>query len=183
MNIVFVTGNEKKAKYFSELIGLPIEHQKVGVHEIQSLDLNKIVEHKAKEAFEQIKRPVIVEDASVAIVSMGRLPGPLIKWFVDEIGLEKICRLADLDKNRSAIASDTFAYYDGKRLELFQGQLEGAIADTPKGDGGYDWDKIFIPQTSDQTLAEMNPQEYEKEHLKIKPIQQVRNFLLTLDNR
>ena|SRR3990167_1782758 len=180
MDAVFVTGNANKARYFSELIGLPIVHHKADVHEIQSLDLREIVEHKTKEAFEQINKPVIVEDASVTILSLGRLPGPLIKWFVDEIGLEKICRLADLDEDRSAVASDTFAYYDGENLKFFEGQLQGNIADRPRGSGGYDWDKIFIPHFSKLTLAEMDDQSYKKAHLQIKPINQLREFLINL---
>ncbi len=183
MNVVFVTGNVNKAKYFSELIGLPIEHQKADIHEIQSLDLMEIVEHKAKEAFEQIKKPVIVEDASVTISTLGKLPGPLIKWFVEEIGLERICRLADIDEDRSATASDAFAYYDGQTLTHFEGSLNGTIAKHPLGNGGYDWDKIFIPHYSKQTLAEMDHEEYKIGHLKIKPILEVKEFLESIDKK
>lgn len=181
MNVVFVTGNANKAKYFSELVGLTIDHHAADAAEIQSLDLVEIATHKAKEAYAQLGRPVIVEDAGVYISALGQLPGPFIKWFIQEAGLEKICRLVDANKDRSAEARDTFVYYDGDVLKHFTGSLGGKIADEPRGNGGYDWDKIFIPENEDRTLAEMNSDEYKKFHLQIKPIHQLRDFLTSLD--
>ncbi len=181
MGIVFVTGNEKKAKYFSELIGLPIEHQKVEIHEIQSLDPLKIADHKVKEAYKQIKRPVIVEDVSLIIIALGKLPGPFIKWFIDELGLEGLCRLADRDKHRKATASCVYSYYVGQTLKHFEGSLEGSIAQHPRGASGFGWNPIFIPHYSQQTLAEMDDKTFKEAYLQIKPINQVREFLLGLD--
>jgi non-canonical purine NTP pyrophosphatase (RdgB/HAM1 family) len=182
-NVVFVTGNPNKAKYFSELVGMPIEHHSAETEEIQSLDLVKIAKHKAKDAYAQLKRPVLVEDTGLVIQSLGNLPGPFIKWFIEEIGVKQICRLADMDKNRSAEASDTFVYYDGKEFKHFVGSMKGSISEKPKGIGGYDWDRIFIPSGNDRTLAEMEFEEYKKFHLKIKPVIQIRDFLQSLDNQ
>jgi inosine/xanthosine triphosphate pyrophosphatase family protein len=67
MNVTFVTGNANKAKYFSELIGMPISYHSVDIHEIQSLDLKEIARHKARLAYEQLKKPVLVEDVSLTI--------------------------------------------------------------------------------------------------------------------
>lgn len=181
MNVVFVTGNANKAKYFSELVGLTIENHDADAAEIQSLDLVEIATHKAKEAYAQLGRPVIVEDAGVYISALGQLPGPFIKWFIQEIGLEKICRLVDANEDRSAEARDTFAYYDGNVLKHFTGNLAGKIANEPRGNRGYDWDKIFIPHNEERTLAEMNYDDYKKFHLQIKPIRELRNFLVSID--
>lgn len=60
--ITFITGNQKKADYLAQYLGFPIEHVKVDLDEIQSLNLREIVEHKVKQAYEKIKKPVIVED-------------------------------------------------------------------------------------------------------------------------
>lgn len=181
MNVVFVTGNAGKAKYFSELIGLPIERQSIEGHEIQSLDLEEIAEHKAKLAYSQIKLPVIVEDVALTITAMGKLPGPFIKWFIDEIGLEATCRLADIDKNRKAVASSVYAYYDGDILKYFGGSLEGTIADHPAGKTGFGWNPTFIPHYSKQTLAQMDDKTFKEAYLKIKSIYKLKDFLLTLD--
>jgi non-canonical purine NTP pyrophosphatase (RdgB/HAM1 family) len=182
MNVVFVTGNANKAKYFSELVGMEVEHHSADVDEVQSLDLEEIVRHKAEGAFKQLQRPVVVEDTSLVIRSMGRLPGPFIKWFLEEIGLEKVCRLADLSPDRSAVASSIYTYYDGNDMKHFNGSLNGTISDHPKGESGFGWNQIFIPEQSRKTLAEMVDEEFKASYMRIKMIKQVGEFLRALDN-
>ncbi|HVO86717.1 MAG TPA: non-canonical purine NTP pyrophosphatase [Candidatus Binatia bacterium] len=181
MNVVFVTGNANKARYFSELIGLPIKHMPADVEEIQSLDLKEVAEHKARSAYKQLKRPVIVEDVAMQVNFLGKLPGPFIKWFIEEIGLEKICRLADASEDRGAIASCVYAYYDGKLLKLLEGSLSGTIAKHPRGAEGFGWNPTFVPEGSEQTLAEMDEPTFKKFYIRIKPIPQLKEFLTGLD--
>ena len=82
--ITFVTGNAFKADQVGWHLDMPLAHQKVDVDEIQSLDLAEVVRHKAMGAYKIIKTPVLVEDTSLTFESLGRLPGPLIKWFLEE---------------------------------------------------------------------------------------------------
>ena len=49
-DIVFVTGNANKAKFFAKLSGLNIDHHGLDLPEIQSLDLEDVVTDKAKKA-------------------------------------------------------------------------------------------------------------------------------------
>jgi non-canonical purine NTP pyrophosphatase (RdgB/HAM1 family) len=181
--VVFVTGNANKAKYFSELIGMPIDYHSIEGHEIQSLDLKEIAKHKAKLAYEQLKRPVIVEDVSLVISCLGKLPGPFIKWFIEELGLEKICRLVDGDKNRRAVASSIYAYFDGEVFKYFEGSLNGTIADNPRGDGSFGWNPTFIPDGAQQTLGEMDDETFKKYYVQIKPLGPLAEFLSGLDNK
>ena len=180
MKAVYVTGNANKARYFSELIGLPIEHQKANVHEIQSLDPLEISEYKAREAYKQIQKPVIIEDVSVTIEALGRLPGPFIKWFIEEVGLEGVCRLADNDPLRKATASCVYSFFDGKNFEHFEGSLDGSISEHPLGKTGFGWNPIFIPHFSKQTLAEMDNKTFKEAYTQIKPINQLKEFLQSL---
>ena len=177
MNVVFVTSNAHKAKYFSELIGHDIQHESVDMPEIQSLDVDEVVTAKAKAAYELIKQPVIVEDTSLVIRAMGRLPGTFIKWFLDELGPEGLCSLADADPARSAIASATFAYYDGNHLRLFTGSLAGTIAKMPLGESGFGWNRVFIPEGSTLTLGQMDEAAFKKEYMKIKHFAAVKEFI------
>jgi non-canonical purine NTP pyrophosphatase (RdgB/HAM1 family) len=181
MNVVYVTGNAGKAKYFSKIIGLDIEHHDADVEEIQSLDLEEIATNKAKQAFARLKCPVIVEDTSLSLKSMGPLPGPFIKWFEVGLGLEGFCRLADFNPDRSATVSNIHVYYDGQETHLFQSSLEGVIADKPRGSGGFGFNSAFIPVSKTQTLAEMTDEEFIEEYLKFKPIMQLKEFLLDID--
>lgn len=174
--VTFITGNQKKADYLENYLGFPVEHVKVDVEEIQSLDLEEVVRHKVRQAYAHIQGPVLVEDVSLEFKSLGRLPGTFIRWFVDEIGLEKICELLE-GKDRSATARCVFGYFDGQEEKYFEGSMAGTIADHPTGTNGYGWDAIFIPEGYTITRAEMNEEEDKKTYLQVKPFGKVKEFL------
>jgi non-canonical purine NTP pyrophosphatase (RdgB/HAM1 family) len=180
MNVVYVTGNEHKAKHFSEMVGMYIENVAVDIDEIQSLSLREIIEYKAKQAYDKVKKPVIVEDTKLIFNALGSLPGPLIKWFLDELKVEGLCKLLDGYDDRTAVAGAAIAYYDGVNLEIFEKELIGIIADKPKGKSGFGWNVIFIPNGSTQTLGEMNDVEFKKYYAKIKPFWEISKFLKNL---
>ncbi|MFA6285105.1 MAG: non-canonical purine NTP pyrophosphatase [Parcubacteria group bacterium] len=125
--VTFITGNQGKADYLAKYLGFPVDHRKIDLDEIQSLDLRKIVEHKVRQAFEMIRRPVIVEDVSLEFCALGKLPGPFIKFFVENMPFQTLCSLID-GKSRKAVARCVFGYFDGKTLKLFEGKLDGKIA-------------------------------------------------------
>jgi XTP/dITP diphosphohydrolase len=176
-DVVFITGNQKKADYLTVLLGHPIEHVKVDLEEIQSLDLKEIVTHKLHQAYKEVNRPVLVEDVSFEFTALGKLPGTLIKWFLEELSTEGLCRLLD-GKERAATARCVFGYYDGYTETYFQGGMSGTVPEHPSGEGGYGWDPVFIPEGYSVTRAELSKEDDEKTYLKIKPIAEVRDFLI-----
>lgn len=178
--IIFVTGNAHKAKYFSLLLGLSINHKKVDVPEIQSLDPILVVTAKAKAAYDVLQQPVIVEDTSLVIHALGKLPGTFIKWFLDELGTEKLCRLADSDTGRRATASCIFAYYDGVILKLFCGTADGTISTIPLGKSGFGWNTIFMPLGQPLTLGQMSESVFKQYYLQIKRFPELRQFIESL---
>lgn len=180
-NITFITGNQNKADYLARYLGFPVDHVKLDLPEIQSLDLKEIVEPKAKLAYETVKAPVIVEDVSLEFVALGRLPGPFIKSFLHEMSLTTLCSLLD-GKLRKAIAGCVFGYYDGARLELFEQRFDGEIATTPAGEGGYGWDSIFIPEGYTVTRAQLDEEDDRKTYLQIKPFAALKEFLVKQTN-
>lgn len=165
------------AKYLK----IPISHEPLELDEIQSLNLHKITEHKVRQAYEKIGSPVLVEDVSLTIKVLGKLPGPLIKWFLEELGNDGLCKLADLDSDRSATAEITYAYFDGKLLKFFDGQEKGSIAQKPRGSGGFGWNPVFIPEGSSKTYAEMDEIETEQFSLRTPVFVEIRKFLVDLD--
>lgn len=175
-DVVFITGNQKKADYFAELIGHPVEHVNVDLDEIQSLDLRAIVKRKLHQAYAQVQRPVLVEDVALEFTAMGRLPGTLIKWFLEDMSHEQICHLLD-GKDRSAMARCMFGYFDGTTETYFEGSMAGLVPETPAGTGGYGWDPIFIPEGYSVTRAELSAGDDKLTYLRIKPIEKVREFL------
>lgn len=177
---VFITGNQHKADYLAKMLGIELEYQKVELDEIQSTSLDVIVTHKVMQAYEQIRRPVLVEDVGLHFTALSGLPGSFIKFFVEAPdGLEKLCRMLDGFDDRSARAACTFGYYDGEHVELFRGGLDGTIARSPRGDNGFGWDQIFEPVGyGGRTRAELTPEEDAATYPTIKPFDKVREFLL-----
>ena len=159
LSITFITGNAAKAKQLARHLSYPVRHRKLELAEIQSLDLKEIVSCKAREAYQRVKRPVLVEDTSLTFRALGHLPGPLIKWFFQELGNKGLCELLDGYKDRSACAEVCFGLYDGKKLRFFEGKIKGTIAKRPRGKRGFGWDPIFIPAGCRRTWGEMSADE------------------------
>lgn len=176
MQITFITGNQNKADYLAKYLGYPVDHVKLDLDEIQSLDLKEIVEHKVRQAYEKIKRPVIVEDVSLEFAALGDLPGPFIRFFVEQVPFKTICSMID-GRSRRATAKCVFGYYDGEELKLFEGSLAGTIAEMPAGDSGYGWDKIFIPDGYTVTRAQLSEEDDQKTYTQMKPFAALKEYL------
>lgn len=159
-DLVFVTGNMDKAHWVEKFLGFKLEHHKLDLDEIQDIDPANVLEHKAKEAYRILQKPVLVEDTSLVIHALGRLPGPFIKFFLQELGNDGLCRLLDKTGDRSATATITFGFFDGTKFMPFKAEMRGAIATEPRGDFGHGWDAIFIRAGEQKTNGEMNEEEY-----------------------
>lgn len=157
--ITFITGNAAKAEQLARHLNVPVDHKKIDLVEIQSLELEEIVEHKAKEAYKQVRKPVLVEDVSLTFHSLGKLPGPLIKWFLVELDNDGLCKLLKRYDDHSATAQVIFGLYNGRVVKFFEGAMKGSIAIKPKGNKGFGWDPIFIPHGYAKTWGEMDVEE------------------------
>ena len=164
--ITFITGNQAKVEWLQKFLHLPIDNKKISLIEIQSLDLEEVVLYKAKEAYAQTKKPVLVEDTSLVFAAMNKLPGHLIKWFLEELGNDGLCNLLNQYEDRSAIAEVAFCFYDGKNIKIFTAKKHGEIARKPNGNNGFGWDAIFIPEGSDKTWADMDEEEIRETSLR-----------------
>lgn len=176
--ITFITGNPKKAEYLARYLDFPIEHRKIELEEIQSLDLREIVEHKVMQAYNKVKWPVLVEDVSLEFKSLWKLPGPFINFFEQELWSEGITQLL-ADKKRDATARCVFWFYNGIQFTFFEWSIAGTISDAPRGKNGFGWDQIFIPYFTDRTAAELDTVEYERFYTEEKPFEKIREFLLS----
>lgn len=174
----FITSNAAKAKYLSEYFDVPVEHVKLHLHEIQSLDPREIVEDKVKRAYKIVKKPVFVEDVSLIFEGMGTLPGPLIKWFLETLGNEGLCKLVDSLETRNARAEIVYALYDGKEVHMFTGERRGRIAERPRGEKKFGWDPIFIPEGHDRTWAEMSYDEIHATSMRRGALEEMKKFIL-----
>lgn len=177
--ITFVTSNIHKVTYLEKYLGYPLKHVNLNLDEIQSLDVQKIIEHKVRQAYEKINKPVLVEDGSLEFVALGRLPGPFIRFFVEEVSMEMLCSLLN-GKTRKAVARTTFGYFDGITVRFFEGMMEGEIALAPARENGWHWDKIFVPVGYTTTRAQFDDADYEKTSMQLRPLAEIKKFLESL---
>lgn len=177
MDLTFITGNINKAEELKQVLSIPIGHVKLDLEEIQSLILSEIVEHKVKQAYEKLGKPVLVEDTSLEFKDMNGLPGPFIKWFLKTVGDEGLCKMIKSFPTREAIAISMFGYYDGTSFEVFEGKIKGDIAEIPRGNIGFGWDTIFIPEGSKETRAEMNAEGKNKFSMRRIALEKLKKYL------
>ena len=159
--LVFVTSRAEKALE-AERLGFDIERLDLDLPEPQALDPSEIVEAKARAAYAVVSRPVLVEDSGLAIRAWGGFPGALVKWLEKSAGVAALARMLDAFPDRSATATCAIGFCDGGEVLTARGETHGSIARSPRGEGGFGWDVLFIPEGSSQTFAEMAPAEKDR---------------------
>lgn len=159
MTITLVTGNAGKLAEWRRLFpaDITLEAASLDLDEIQSMDLEKIALDKAKRAYAELQRPVMVEDVAFGLEKLGGLPGPFMRYFEDALGKEAMWIVAGKTPGEPANATCTAVYYDGETTLVGTGSVSGVIVE-PRGESGFGFDKVFQPEGHNQTFAEMGPE-------------------------
>ena len=155
MDILLATGNEHKASLIQSMLGRPVQRIDLDLPEIQAIDVKDVIEQKARVAYRLVGKPVLVEDTGLVVHAWNGLPGALIRWFLESVGNEGICRMLAGYDRREAAAEVYLGLYDGEAFVSFSGVVQGHIAEHPRGDNGFGWDPIFVPEGRVKTFAEM----------------------------
>ncbi|MBI2621272.1 MAG: RdgB/HAM1 family non-canonical purine NTP pyrophosphatase [Candidatus Levybacteria bacterium] len=156
--IVFVTGNKWKAKETEEILNTKLQISEIELPEIQETDLEKVALHKLTQAFKILRKPVIIDDVSFEVEAWNGFPGPLIKWLLKAgDGPSLLLKMLEKEKNRRAYARLAIGYHNSKKAYLFLSKVKGSISHEIRGDNGFGWDRVFIPDGYKETFAEMDP--------------------------
>lgn len=157
--IHFVTSNKKKLRELSNLLQKQLIQVHLDLNEIQTCDLKVLVEDKLSQAWKRLGCSLLVEDTSLYFNAWGELPGPLVKWFVENLGPHGMYQAFQNFNNQKARAVCCLGYTsDGETLHLFHGEVEGKIV-APRGLSGFGWDSIFCPEGTQRSFAEMSEEE------------------------
>ncbi|MBY0538699.1 non-canonical purine NTP pyrophosphatase [Patescibacteria group bacterium] len=175
--LTFITGNAGKAEQLGRYLSFSIDHAKLDIEEIQSLDLEEVATEKARAAYAILGTPVLVEDTALRFEALGRLPGTLVKWFFEEIGNEGIAKLLTGYKNRNAVAETCFALCDKNGIHLFKGSRKGTVSPSPRGSNGFGWNAVFIPEGESLTWAEMDNEQQSKTSMRRLAIEKLQVYL------
>ncbi len=174
--LYFVTSNQNKLREVRELLHIPVENVNLDLEELQDTNLEVILRHKVKCAYEAVQSPVMVEDVALFFNTWNALPGPLIKWFLKELGVAGVVRALSAFEDKSAKAVCGIGYTDGQSIQIFQGIAQGKIV-PPRGEHGFGWDCIFQPEGSLLTYGEMNSTTKNKISVRRQALDQFKIFL------
>lgn len=182
MKAVFVTSNEHKRREAAGILGIELGGAAPEVPEIQALDVAAVAADKVLAAYRALgspAHPVIVEDSGLVVEAWNGLPGALTKWFVRSVGNEGILRMLSPGDDRSARAVCAVAITrvsSGGSVEVFVGERRGTLATEPRGERGFGWDPIFVPDGGSHTYAEMGEAKYGDSH-RARAFRQLRDWL------
>jgi XTP/dITP diphosphohydrolase len=105
--------------------------------------------------------PTIADDSGLEVDALGGAPGVRSRrYFGEDVSSEDRNRmllgLLDGVTERTArfVAVVALARPDG-RVETFDGEVRGEIAESPRGDDGFGYDPIFIIAEDGRTMAEV----------------------------
>ncbi len=137
--------------------------------------MNEIVAEKVKSAFGLVSRPVIVEDDGLFIDSLKGFPGQYSSFVFKTIGNAGILKLLAGTANRSASFRSMIAYYDGEKMSISEGRVDGSISDRIT-EGGWGYDPIFIPERAGLTFAQLGERKNEYSH-RMKALQKFADWM------
>jgi len=101
----------------------------------------------------------VVEETGLALPALGDFPGPLVKWMLEAIGAQGIARTVHALGDPRAVAQCALLYRDAARSVIARGETRGHLVLEPRGEGGFGWDPVFVPEERRETYAELRPEE------------------------
>jgi inosine triphosphate pyrophosphatase len=185
--ITFVTGNKKKLEEVKQILAaggeLPFEvtNRKIDLPELQG-DPFEIAKEKCLLAAKRVNGAVLTEDTSLCFNALNGMPGPYIKWFLDNCGHDGLNKMLDGFDDRSAFAQTIVAYTTGPddEIHLFEGRTHGKIV-SPRGSLDFGWDPIFEPNEGEgKTYAEMTKEAKNSISHRGRSFEKVRTFLMEI---
>jgi inosine triphosphate pyrophosphatase len=160
--LAFITSSPSKFEEVRRML-INVEQLDIDLPEIQSSEGRAVIKAKLDIARNHFDGELIAEDTGLYMDCLNGLPGPLIKWFINEIGTEglaeKVARLGTTKAKAITWIGYAYANSNGDKVtHYFSGEMEGIIV-PPRGMFGFGWDAIFQPDGYDKTFAEMKPEE------------------------
>lgn len=165
--LVFATNNRHKLEEVSAMTGGTVKIvslAEIGCHDdipetADTFQGNAL--QKAAYVYEHFGLPCFADDSGLEVDCLGGIPGVLSARYAGEHGNSEanIAKLLDAMKgseNRKADFKTVVALIlpDGK-TEFFEGRVDGVITMEKRGEGGFGYDPIFIPNGYDKTFAEL----------------------------
>lgn len=178
LQVTFASTNQHKFLEVQSILStfdITVQFAQVSVIEVQSDSLEDIAREKAKSAFTELRRPVIVEDDGLFIDALKGFPGPYSSFVFRTIGNGGILKLLSGTEQRSASFHSLVAYNDGQNTSISEGIVKGSISNEIT-EGGWGYDPIFVPSGTGLTFAQLKERKNEYSHRR-KALEKFANFM------
>ncbi len=157
-----MTGNPGKlseAQAQLEPLGYEIVGDGRGYPEIQADSLEEVCRFGLDQVRDQVEGVFMLEDAGLFVEALEGFPGVYSSFAFATLGNEGVLKLLEGRSARAARFESVIGFHDGSKDLILNGTVEGQIAAEPRGEGGFGFDPIFVPEGSKRTFAEMTPEE------------------------
>jgi XTP/dITP diphosphohydrolase len=171
IELVVATRNRHKTREIQHILGPEFKVRDLGAHpdvsEIRegATSFEENAKLKALAASRQLPAMVIADDSGLEVDALGGAPGIYSARYAGANATEKdkidkllreLARVrATEDGRRARFRCVVALARNGNLLGTFEGIAEGSIADEARGDSGFGYDPIFIPEGLKQTFGEL----------------------------
>lgn len=173
LTVIAATQNKHKLKELRDIMekfGMEVISQgEAGFGDIDVVEDGETFEEnsfkKANEIMKLSGKIAVADDSGLAVDFLDGAPGVYSARYAgehksDEDNNNKLLKELDGTENRSAkfVSVVTMVYPDGRVLSA-RGECPGRIIREPRGDGGFGYDPLFVPDGFDKTFAEITSEE------------------------
>ncbi len=121
-------------------------------------------EKKAEQASAYADMAAFADDSGLVVEALDGAPGVYSARYAGEgaTDAQRIAKLLDAMKGktdrRAKFVCAIAIAYRGDDVALFRGEVCGTIAEAPRGNNGFGYDPVFIPEGFQQTFGELPPE-------------------------
>ena len=115
---------------------------------------------KAHYVYDRFGMDCFADDTGLEVEALGGRPGVHTARYAGEghdpeANMQKLLHEMDGLANRNARFRTVVALIENGEEHVFAGQVDGTIATEPRGNKGFGYDPVFIPEETGLTFAEM----------------------------
>ena len=167
MNIIFATNNRHTLEEVQAVLGEGFRlttPRELGITEEipeEQATLEGNASQKARYLYERTGKNCFADDTGLEVAALGGAPGVRSARYAgpghdSQKNMELLLsNMAGKTDRRARFRTVISLILDGEE-HLFEGTVEGTILDAPRGEAGFGYDPVFVPEGYDTTFAEMS---------------------------
>lgn len=182
--LYYVTGNPSKFKLFAQFIpasaGIEFKQFAYNLIEEQIEDQQEIALSKAKQAWDQLKSPLLVDEVGVYFHKYNNFPGAFTKFVYKGLGLEGIYKLME-DGDSLSIELIVVYVFGESEYKVFTTKVSGIFKkpSDKKHDHNAPFDLVFVPEGFDKSYVELEqlPKIYDEIYFRSLAMKKIIQFI------